>query len=164
MTEINLVEGYIPGALGRVTELHGQYYSEHWGFGLYFESQVAAGLSEFMERFDENQDGIWFATLNGSIEGSIAIDGYQAEAEGAHLRWYIVSDALRGTGVGSKLLNIAIQYCRKQKYKSLYLHTFAGLTAARHLYEKSGFKLVQESTGKQWGTEVNEQKFLLEIV
>ena len=164
MTEKDLIEGYIPGALGRVIELHARYYNEHWGFGLYFESHVAADLSEFMERFEKNQDGIWFATLNGSIEGSIAIDGHHAEAEGAHLRWYIVSDALRGTGLGSKLLDIALNYCKQQKYTSVYLHTFEGLTAARHLYEKNGFKLVEESRGKQWGTEVNEQRFVLDIL
>ena len=36
--------GYRPGANGRVTEFHGRYYHRHWGFGLYFESKVAAGL------------------------------------------------------------------------------------------------------------------------
>jgi len=97
------------------------------------------------------------------VEGSIAIDGLHAETEGAHLRWYIISDALRGTGLGNELLNIAIGYCRQREYSSVYLHTFEGLDAAKHLYEKSGFQLVEQITGTQWGTEVNEQKFLLEI-
>ena len=91
------------------------------------------------------------------------IDGLHAEIEGAHLRWFIVSDALRGTGMGSKLINTAIEYCRQQEYTRVYLHTFEGLDAAKHLYEKSGFQLIEQHTGTQWGTEVNEQKFLLEI-
>ena len=163
MTNIDLINGYVPGALGRVTELHGKYYKQHWNFGLYFESRVAKGLAEFLERYDENRDGFWLTTLNGTVEGSIAIDGLHAETEGAHLRWYIISDALRGTGLGNELLNIAIGYCRQREYSSVYLHTFEGLDAAKHLYEKSGFQLVEQITGTQWGTEVNEQKFLLEI-
>jgi len=43
------------------------------------------------------------------------------------------------------------------------LWTFEGLHAARHLYEKSGFQLVEQYRGTQWGTEVNEQQFLLQL-
>jgi hypothetical protein len=45
----------------------------------------------------------------------------------------------------------------------MYLWTFAGLDAARHLYEKFGFRLAQEQIGEQWGAKVNEQKFVLEV-
>ena len=163
MTNNELIRGYVPGALGRVAELHGKYYNEHWDFGFHFESGIARGFAEFLERYDEMRDGIWLATPKGTVEGAIVIDGLHAETEGAHLRWFIVSDALRGTGMGNKLLNTAIKYCRQQEYTSVYLHTFEGLDAAKHLYEKSGFQLIEQHMGRQWGTEVNEQKFLLEI-
>ncbi len=163
MNNNELIRGYVPGALGRVAELHGKYYNEHWDFGFHFESGIARGFAEFLERYDEIRDGIWLATPKGKVEGSIVIDGLDAETEGAHLRWFIVSDALRGTGMGNKLLNTAIKYCRQQEYTSVYLHTFEGLDAAKHLYEKSGFQLIEQHMGRQWGTEVNEQKFLLEI-
>jgi GNAT superfamily N-acetyltransferase len=79
--------------------------------------------------------------------------------EGAHLRWFIVSDSLRGNGVGSKLITIALDFCRMRKYKKIYLWTFEGLNAARHLYEKHGFRVTQQQRGNQWGSEVNEQRF-----
>jgi hypothetical protein len=41
----------------------------------------------------------------------------------------------------------------------VYLWTFEGLDAARHLYEKSGFRLALQKRGAQWGAEVNEQRF-----
>ncbi len=163
MTNNELITGYVPGALGRVAELHGKYYNEHWGFGFQFESGIARGFAEFLERYDETRDGIWLAISKGTVEGAIVIDGLHAETAGAHLRWFIVSDALRGTGMGNKLLETAIKYCRQQGYPSVYLHTFEGLDAAKHLYEKSGFQLVEQHLGRQWGTEVNEQKFVLEI-
>ena len=160
---IDIVRGYVPGALGRVVELHGLYYSQHWGFGLYFESRVASGMAEFLERYDEDKDSVWFVTVDGTVEGSVAIDGKHAQTEGAHLRWYIISDKLRGTGTGKNLLNTAVEFCRQRDYKSVYLHTFEGLDAAKHLYEKIGFQLVSQKLGMQWGKEVNEQRFLLEF-
>jgi GNAT superfamily N-acetyltransferase len=159
MSKITIAEGLVPGALGRITELHGTYYHSHWEFGLYFEAKVAVELSEFLKRYDQNRDGFWTVFLGGRVEGAITIDGLHGKREGAHLRWFIISDALRGTGVGNQLINTAIQFCRNKGYPKIYLWTFEGLGAARHLYEKFGFRLVEEQKGIQWGTEVNEQRF-----
>jgi|GEM_PF-6995462 len=87
MSQIKIAKGYIPGSLGRVVELHGAYYHDHWGFGLFFEAKVAVELSEFLKRYDETRDGFWTVLADGRVEGSIAIDGFHAESEGAHLRW-----------------------------------------------------------------------------
>jgi len=32
------IGGYVPGAIGRIVELHAAYYSKHWQFGLFFEA------------------------------------------------------------------------------------------------------------------------------
>ncbi len=156
-----LHEGYLPGCIGRVTELHGTYYHRHAGFGAYFEGKVARELSAFCEGYVQGRDGLWLALADGSVEGSIAIDGSHAQTEGAHLRWFIASDQLRGTGVGSALLASALAFCRAQRYERVYLWTFEGLAAARHLYEKFGFRLVHHQLGTQWGSTVNEQRFEL---
>ena len=159
MPEIEIAKGYVPGALGRVAELHSTYYHKHWGFGLFFEVKVAEELSEFLKRYDESRDGFWTALVDGRVEGSITIDGIHAESQGAHLRWFILSDAWRGKGAGNRLINTALSFCRSKGYPKVYLWTFEGLNAARHLYEKGGFKLAEAHKGTQWGTEVNEQRF-----
>lgn len=160
MAEIEIARGYIPGSIGRVSELHGVYYHEHWGFGLFFEAKVAAELSEFLRRYDQNRDGFWTLSVNGCVEGAIAMDGIHGENdEGAHLRWFIVSDALRGRGAGHRLMNTALGFCRDRGYKKAFLWTFEGLGAARHLYEKNGFMVVEEHQGTRWGREVKEQRF-----
>jgi len=160
---LEIVKDYVPGAIGRIAELHGTYYQKHAGFGLYFESKVAIELSEFLRRYDSERDGIWLALLDGRVEGSIVIDGEEADTEGAHLRWFIVSDALRGQGAGNKLIAAATDFCRARKYRKTYLWTFEGLNSARHLYEKQGFRLTQQLPGKQWGSEVNEQRFEFDL-
>ncbi len=161
MSDVEIVKGYTPGSIGRVAELHGTYYAEHWGFGCFFEARVATDLSEFLGRYDEHRDRFWTVPVTGRVEGSIAIDGIHASDEGAHLRWFIMSDALRGKGIGGRLIETAIDFCRERSYGKVYLWTFAGLDAARHLYERAGFDLIEQFTGTQWGTEVTEQRFEL---
>lgn len=163
MLNIELVKGYVPGSIGRIAELHGTYYHEYWNFTVSFEAKVAAELSEFLTRYDEKRDGFWTVSLKGRVEGSITIDGIHAKKGGAHLRWFIISDVLRGRGIGNRLIKEALNFCRNKGYKRVYLWTFEGLNAAKHLYEKSGFKLVEEHRGKQWGTEVNEQRFEMSL-
>jgi len=159
MAEFNITKEYIPGSLGRVVELHGVYYHQHWGFGLFFEAKVAIELSEFLKGYKESRDGFWTVKADGRVEGAIAIDGNQAESRGAHLRWFIMSDVLRGKGIGNRLIETAVSFCRHRGYRKIYLWTFEGLSAARHLYEKNGFTLVESHSGTRWGTEVNEQRF-----
>jgi GNAT superfamily N-acetyltransferase len=154
-------EGYSPGCIGRIVELHGRYYAEHQGFGSYFESKVARELGEFCSRYTAGRDGLWVAWRAGVIEGSIAIDGSAAAC--ARLRWFIVSDALRGTGVGTRLIQAAIEFCRSRGYSRVQLVTFSTLSAAIHLYVKHGFRLIHEERGSNWGKEVMEQQYELSL-
>ena len=96
-----------------------------------------------------------------STNPDIAPAASLAALPAAHLRWFITSDQTRGSGTGTALLNAALTFCRAQSYARVYLWTFEGLHAARHLYEKAGFHLVHQQRGIQWGTEVNEQRFEL---
>ena len=142
-----------------MAELHGTYYHRHWDFGLFFEAKVATELSAFFRRYDDERDGFWGVVKRGQLQGAIVVDGRDTESEGAHLRWFIVSDGLRGQGAGSRLIQTAMDFCRRKRYAKVYLWTFEGLTAARHLYEKHGFALVAQHRGDQWGVAVNEQRF-----
>ncbi len=163
MDDVEIRKGHVPGVIGRVIELHGTYYHAHSGFGPFFEAKVASELAEFITRYDEQRDGFWTAWTCDRVEGSITIDGIHAEDEGAHLRWFIISDTLRGKGVGNRLMSAAVDFCRGKGYDHVYLWTFESLNTARHLYEKAGFVLVEQRRGMQWGTEVNEQRFELRL-
>ncbi len=160
---MEIIRGYLPGAIGRIVELHGTYYHKTWGFGLFFEAKIARELSEFLTRFNESRDGFWIIYKRDRVEGSIVIDGIKVATEGAHLRWFIISPELRGHGLGHRLLEKAISFCKEKGYPSIYLWTFEGLHPARHLYEKFGFKLVWQGEGAQWGTKVTEQRFELQL-
>jgi|MudIll2142460700_1097286.scaffolds.fasta_scaffold27297_4 GNAT superfamily N-acetyltransferase len=153
--------GYVPGAIGRITELHATYYKKHWDFDLFFEAKVATELSGFLGRFDPAHDGFWLAMMNDKIVGAVAIDGNEAKTSGARLRWFIVAPEYQGRGVGQRLLEEAVTFCRRANIRRLYLHSFAGLDVARHVYEKFGFVLREEKQDKTWGRTVTEQTFEL---
>jgi N-acetylglutamate synthase-like GNAT family acetyltransferase len=156
------VVGYTPGIIGRITELHADFYSAQWDFGSFFEGKVATELSNFITNYNSDKDCIWSLCIQNTIEGSIAIQG--ASGKTAHLRWFIVSDKLRGTGAGNYLMKQAVSFCKKAYFEKVMLWTFEGLLSARHLYEKFGFTLVEEHPGEQWGTTVTEQRFELDLL
>jgi len=162
MSDIRL-SGYVPGVIGRIAELHAIYYYRHWGFHVFFESKVATELSEFLRRFKEERDGFWVANVDERIVGSIAIDGVNHDNKGAHLRWFIVAPEDQGQGIGKILIEEAIEFCRRKRFGRVYLWTFAGLDAARHLYERYGFRLCEQCEGYQWGKTTTEQMFELNL-
>lgn len=150
--------GYTPGTIGRIVEMHARYYSQHWGFGTFFEAKVATEVAAFMDRFDGERDGIWTVLDGKRIMGSIVIDGTKADtSEGAHLRWFIIDPQLQRQGWGKHLLRKALSFCDQKGYRKIYLWTFEGLASARHLYETAGFQLVFHQVGEQWGIKVTEQ-------
>ncbi len=162
MNEFDLITGYIPGLIGRIAELHAKYYSKNWNFGQYFEIQVATKLSDFILNYDEEKECIFSLFIDGKVEGSISICRSE-EDNAAHLRWFIISDKLRGTGAGNYLLSQVMTFLEKRNYNKVFLWTFKGLTSARHLYEKYGFKLTEERIGIQWGPVITEQRLEAEI-
>lgn len=157
--ELKIVQGYLPGMIGRIAEMHGSYYAREHNFGRFFEAKVASGLAEFSGRLDKPYNQIWLAVLNDRIVGSVAIDGEDLDQGEAHLRWFIIDDGCRGHGAGKKLLNEAILFCDSVGFSAVHLWTFNKLATARRLYESFDFTLVKEWEGDQWGSLITEQQF-----
>ncbi|CAJ0707018.1 hypothetical protein LMG19089_04248 [Ralstonia edaphis] len=152
-----IVQGYVPGCIGDIASLHGRFYAQHWGFGVFFERRVAKELADFAQALPDPDKALWLCVENGRCLASLAIDG-NPHYRAAHLRWFIVDDSLRGTGIGRKLMSQAMRFV-DERFDETYLNTFKGLDAARHLYESFGFQLTQEEAGTQWGSTVTEQQF-----
>jgi len=162
MKDINYL-GYYPGVVGKIIESHAVYYYENWGFDVSFETQVGRELSEFVSKFDRNRDGLWVATQKKEFAGALAIDGRHAFIEGVRLRWFIVEPKFQGGGIGKELIRRAIEFCKQKRFPKVYLWTFKGLESARRVYEAADFQLCQESDVFQWGQNIKEQKYELEL-
>ncbi len=155
---ITIRHGYVPGALGRIAELHARYYHQHWGFGLFFEAKVAADLAEFLRAYQPARDRLWTAIDGERIVGSIALDR-RHDPGPAHLRWFILDAGAQGRGLGGQLMAELLAFSDQHAVPQIFLNTFAGLDAARHLYERAGFALTHEQLDTTWGVPVREQRF-----
>ena len=102
---------------------------------------------------------IWLA--DAQLKGTISLQAPEVDDDLAHLRWFIVDEAFAGEGLGGQLIEAATSHARSNGFAGAYLTTFAGLEAARKLYERSGFQLVTETPVDQWSGGVLEQRFEL---
>jgi len=155
-TGVTLMD-YRPGGLGKVVEMQGNYYGTEWGFGVAFEADVATDLAAFLTHFDPSQGGFWLAWFEGEIVGSLTIDGHGETENRAHLRWFIVDPQIVGRGVGAQLMDAAMAFCRGCGYDAVWLTTFAGLDAARKLYDRHGFVETGTFKNDTWDRPVTMQ-------
>lgn len=154
------IDGYRPGALGHVILLHTAYFGTRWSFGGDYEAALTRDLGNFACAFDPEWDGFWGAYVGDALVGSSAVDGSSGDAE---IRWYMLSEEMRGRGVGWRLLGSALHFCREKGYRRAFLNTVAGLAQARRLYESAGFKLIAERPDDSWGVTVNVQTMELDL-
>jgi GNAT superfamily N-acetyltransferase len=153
------VGGPLPGDIGAIVALHGDFYARNWGFPSAFEAKVAHEFGAFAIAHDADLDLILVARDADGPVGSIVIDHTVTGEGGAHLRWFILAERAQGRGLGRQLLSRALAFCDGRGYDPVWLTTFRGLDAARRLYEGAGFRLVAESTVDQWQGGVTEQRF-----
>ena len=162
MTDEFEFDGYFPGAIGQVAELHGRLYVESHGLGLVFEARVARELADLLLRFDPARDFFRTVRRGDRLMGSIAVDGKRTGTE-AQLRCFIMAPEARGRGFGRRLLAEALAFCRDRGFQHIYLHTLAGLDASAHLYFDAGFTLTEEEAGEQWGCRLIERRMDLDL-
>lgn len=151
--------GFAPGLLGWTVREHGLYYAEHWGFGPFFEAKVAREMSDFVGRLGDAGNHLFWAGDGEGPVASVSLDRGDAQDGLVHLRWFIASDRARGQGLGSRLITQCLDAARDDGARGVYLTTFAGLDAARRIYDAGGFRLVLEADDTTWGTRVREQRF-----
>ncbi|WP_017318496.1 GNAT family N-acetyltransferase [Mastigocladopsis repens] len=157
LTDSNTIyaEGYQPGCIGRITELHGLYYSRCWGVGADWEIMQARELCDFWEQYDTERDFLLTALWDDRLIGSVAIVGNADNCDptdGARLRWFIVDPAYQGRGIGKTLLNQAMDFSHRKAFPKIYLWTVDGLPQSRHLYESIGFRVVAQEVDTRYAT------------
>lgn len=150
-----------PGDIGYLVYLHGVLYAQEYRLDQTFEGYVAAGLGEFAKSYDESQDRLWLAEMDGYIVGSIAIAGQISKT--AQLRWFLVHPDVRGGGLGRRLVQEALDFCRERNFESVFLWTLSDLKAAAHLYTDAGFERTEQETHQVWGSMRTEERYDLAL-
>jgi DNA-binding MarR family transcriptional regulator/GNAT superfamily N-acetyltransferase len=147
-----ILRAHRPGDMGWIVESQASFYTAEFGWNDYFEALVAEVCANLLKNFNRQRERIWIAEQDAERVGSIVI------ADGGHnvakLRLLYVDQAVRGSGLGRRLVEEATEFARNAGYTKISLWTNNNLDAARAIYRKTGFKLVREEPHSMFGPQL----------
>jgi len=137
------------GDLGWVVHRQGALYSEEWGYNEAFEALAARIVADFVQQLRPAKERCWMAEKDGEIAGSVFL--VRKSNTVAKLRLLYVEPAVRGFGIGSRLIDECVRFARHPAYRNITLWTQSELDAARRLYKKAGFTLIGKKSHDSFG-------------
>jgi DNA-binding MarR family transcriptional regulator/GNAT superfamily N-acetyltransferase len=156
-----LLRPHRPGDIGWVIHRHGVLYSQEYGWDETFEALVAEIAAKFIRNFDPKRERCWIAEREGERAGCVFLVK-RTELEG-QLRLLLVEPSARGLGIGGRLVQECLRFARQAGYRKIMLWTNDILHAARHIYEKEGFRLVAEERHHSFGRDLVGQNWELKL-
>jgi GNAT superfamily N-acetyltransferase len=150
-----------PGDFGWIVKRHAELYAQEYQWTEPFEGLCAQIVADFANKYDAKRERCWIVEIDGENVGSVMLAKDSAKV--ARIRLLLVDPKARGLGLGAKLTDECIRFARRAGYKKITLWTHSVLTAARHIYQKAGFKLMRTERHKSWGRPVVSEHWDLEL-
>ncbi|HWR14367.1 MAG TPA: bifunctional helix-turn-helix transcriptional regulator/GNAT family N-acetyltransferase [Terriglobales bacterium] len=147
-----ILRSHRPGDMGWIVHRHGELYWQEYGWDERFEALVAEIVAEFVKNYDPKREKCWVAERNGEIVGSIFL--VRKDDDTAKLRMLYLEPSARGLGLGRRLVEECVRYAKQVGYKKMTLWTQANLTAARAIYQKTGFRLMSQQKNRSFGKDL----------
>jgi putative acetyltransferase len=117
---------------------------------LYTEGGFAAttpGAAQILTRLQEGP--VWVAVREGVVLGTVAA---VVKGESVYIRGMAVLPSARGLGAGARLLQQIGSWASSEGYSRLFLNTTPFLDSAIRLYERLGFRRMDEHVDDLFGT------------
>jgi DNA-binding MarR family transcriptional regulator/N-acetylglutamate synthase-like GNAT family acetyltransferase len=149
------------GDLGWVIGRHGAVYAAEFGWDESFEALVARIVADYAQQHDPQRENAWIAEIDGEPVGCVFC--VRKDDETAQLRILLVEPSARGFGVGTALVAACIEFARQAGYRTVVLWTNSVLEAARRIYERAGFKLLDEQPHHSYGHDLVSQWWVLAL-
>ncbi len=100
-------------------------------------------LSDFY--LGDSAERFYFIALEeDEIIGGVGLAKFEFFDDCAELQKLYLTDRAKGRGIGYTLIRMVEDKARELGYKKMYLETHTNLTAAVHIYEKSGYKEIEK--------------------
>jgi|SRR6185437_7783215 DNA-binding MarR family transcriptional regulator/GNAT superfamily N-acetyltransferase len=150
-----------PGDLGWMVKAHGEFYAHEYGWDPSFEALVARIVADYAGNHDPRRESAWIAEVDGEPMGCILC--VRQDDDTAKLRILLVDPAARGLGIGARLVTECVAFARRAGYRRMVLWTNDVLAAARHIYERAGFRLIEEEPQRIFGHDLVSQTWQLDL-
>jgi DNA-binding MarR family transcriptional regulator/GNAT superfamily N-acetyltransferase len=142
----------VPGDFGWIVKRHAELYAQEYQWTEPFEGLCTQIVADYANNNDPKRERCWIAELNGENVGCIFL--VKETSSVARIRLLLIDPKARGLGLGARLTDECIRFAREAGYKKITLWTHSVLTAARHIYQKAGFKLTRTERHESWGRPV----------
>ncbi len=152
-----------PGDMGWVVSRQALLYTREYGWDERYEALAARIVADFIEQYEPARERCWIAERDGEPMGCVFLVRERAEEKTARLRLLHVEATARGLGLGRALVQQCTEFARQVGYERIVLWTNSVLTAARHLYEEEGYKLLQEEEKENFGKKLTSQTWELRL-
>jgi DNA-binding MarR family transcriptional regulator/GNAT superfamily N-acetyltransferase len=149
-----------PGDLGWVVQRNGAIYAQEYGWDSSYEALVARLVADYAGRAHPREAG-WIAELDGAPVGSVFC--MRKDDSTAQLRLLLVEPAARRLGIGERLVAECLTFARRAGYPEIMLWTNDTLTAARRIYQRFGFELVDSEPHHSFGHNLVGQNWRLSL-
>jgi len=150
-----------PGDFGWIVRRHAELYAQEYGWTEPFEGLCAQIVADFANDYDKKRERCWIAEMDGEPVGCVFL--VKDSTKVARVRLLLVDPKARGLGLGARLVDECVRFARRAGYKKVTLWTHSILSAARHVYQKAGFRLTGTEQHKSWGRPVTSEFYDLDL-